>query len=270
VHQILRRAIASGTVLLLLAAPLSACGGADDAPPAAASTATASGRAMTKVLVLDFEAAAATLHAGDRIPSALPNGPRGEVAMAGQGERPLRLVSGPDHQGHAVAFPAPCPAERAKTCPKAIIEIYPDASVSPGTADFEWGASVRIDRRETAQGSNIVQKGFSLGGGSQWKVQMDGAKGHPSCVLVGQHDTQIHEVYAEVTIANGKWHDVSCRRAGDELVITVDGSPQKSVLIPRDMTIAPPGPVRIGGKDLKPDNDQYFGSLDNVYVAVPR
>lgn len=225
---------------------------------------------MTKVLVLDFEKAAATLHAGDRIPSALPNGPRGEVAMAGPGERPLRLVGGENKTGHAVAFPAPCPATRDKTCPKAIIEIYPDASVAPGTADFEWGASVRIDKRETAQGSNIVQKGFSLGGGSQWKLQMDGNKGHPSCVLVGQNDTQIHEVYADVTIADGRWHNVSCRRAADELVITVDGTQHKSTLIPKDLTITPPGPVRIGGKDLKPDNDQYFGTLDDVYVAVPR
>jgi hypothetical protein len=192
--------------------------------------------------------------------------------MAGRGVRPLRLVSGSNGHGHGVAFPgiSTCPPRRKKTCPKEIIEVYPDTSLAPGTDDFEWGASLRLKHDETTKGSNIMQKGFSLGGGSQWKLQVDGRQGHPSCVLVGMNATEIHEALADVTIANGTWHDVTCRRSGDELVISVDGSQKKSAVIPEDLTIAPDGPVRIGGKDLKPDNDQYFGLLDNIFVAVPR
>jgi hypothetical protein len=141
-------------------------------------------------------------------------------------------------------------------------------ALDPGPRDYEWGASVLLKADETSEGSNIVQKGFSVGGGSQWKLQVDGNNGHPSCVVVGEGETTIHEVYADVTIADSAWHDVSCRRAGAKLVITVDGAKGKSTSIPKDLTISPAGPMRIGGKSLKPNNDQYFGTLDDVYVST--
>jgi hypothetical protein len=113
-----------------------------------------------------------------------------------------------------------------------------------------------------------MQKGFSVGGGSQWKLQVDGANGHPSCVVVGEGESRIHTVYADITIADGTWHDVSCRRDETKLVITVDGAHRKSATIPKNLTISPSGPMRIGGKSLKPDNDQFFGTLDDVYVST--
>lgn len=270
-HHIRRRTtIAAAVGLLLLGPGLSACGASGGTQPALGSTASASHAALVKALVFNFEQSMPTLDAGARIPSGVPHGPRGEVAMAGQGVEPLRLVTGRHGKGHGVAFPAPCASAQAKTCPKEIIEVYPETSLAPGMDDFEWGASLRLTRAETTDGSNILQKGFSVGGGSQWKLQVDGNQGHPSCVLVGMNDTQIYEVYAEVTIANGTWHDVSCRRTGDELAISVDGSKQKSALIPKDLTVAPEGPVRVGGKDTKANNDQYFGALDDIFVAVTR
>jgi Concanavalin A-like lectin/glucanases superfamily len=273
-HHTRRGNTLGAAVGLLLSLSLSACGAAaDGGSPTVGSTVGSTGASsphpLAKALLLDFEAPVPTLRAGARIPSGLPNGPRGEVATAGQDPAPLRLVSGRDG-GHAVAFPAPCAAAREKTCPKEIIEIYPATSLAPGPDDFEWGASVRLDKDQTAKGSNIIQKGFSLGGGSQWKLQVDGDQGHPSCVVVGLNDAEIHEVVSDVAVADGAWHDVVCKRSGDELVITVDGSQKKSTLIPQDLTIAPGGPVRIGGKDLKPDNDQYFGTVDDVFVAVQR
>lgn len=267
-HHRRRASIAAAVGLLTLGLSLSACGLTSEPPPTIGSTHASSANALVKALLLDFDESDGVLRAGARIPSGLPNGPRGEVSMAGRDPQPLRLVTGRTGEGHAVAFPAPCPKGREKTCPKEIIEVYPNIAVAPGKDDFEWGASVRLERSETSKGSNILQKGFSLGGGSQWKLQVDGDKGHPSCVLVGLDDAEIHEVSAEVTVADGEWHDVVCRRDTDVLVITVDGTQKKSVLIPKDLTVAPPGPVRIGGKDLKADNDQYYGALDDVYVAV--
>jgi Concanavalin A-like lectin/glucanases superfamily len=273
-HHIRRRTtIAAAVGLLVLSVSTSGCGGAQGSSPTIGSTATgppgaSSPQALAKALLLDFEQPLPTLSGGARIPSGLRDGPRGEVAVSGQEAAPLRVVSGRDGKGHAIAFPAPCPASREKTCPKEIIEVYPATSLAPGSDEFEWGASVRLEKAETAKGSNIIQKGFSLGGGSQWKLQVDGAAGQPSCVVVGLNDTEIHEVLSDVTVADGAWHDVVCRRSADELVVTVDGAKKKSVLIPKDLTVAPTGPVRIGGKDLKPDNDQYFGTVDDVYVAV--
>jgi hypothetical protein len=269
-HHSRRRAEVTAAVgVLLLSLLVSSCGDAGGGQqPRVGSTVGIAPRTLARVLVFDFEQSMSTLVAGARIPSGLPNGPRGEVAMAGRDAHPLQLVAGRKGQGHGVAFPPPCPPAVEKTCPKEIIEVYPDTSLAPGRDKFEWGASVRLKQNQTAKGSNIVQKGFSLGGGSQWKLQVDGEKGHPSCVLVGLDDTEIHEVFADVSISDGAWYDITCKRTKDELVITVDGSHEKSTLIPKDLTISPPGPVRIGGKDLKRDNDQYFGTLDDVYVAL--
>ena len=88
--------------------------------------------------------------------------------MVGKDAQPLRLVTGRDSTGHAVAFPAHCFPKQGKSCPKQIIEVYPDTSIAPGTMDLEWGAGIRLERSDTAKGSNIIQKGFSLGGGSHW------------------------------------------------------------------------------------------------------
>lgn len=256
-----------GTVVAAVAGVLllTACGsggdgsGSDDGPAP-----------LTKVLSLDFEQAAAPLGAGATVPSALSDGPGGKVELAGPLPQPLRLVSGRDQHGHGVAFPAPCPPSPTSTCPKAIIEVDEDAALDPGPEDYEWGASVLLEADQTSKGSNIVQKGFAVGGGSQWKLQVDGDNGHPSCVVVGEGESTIHEVYADVTIADGAWHDVSCRRDRTKLVITVDGAKRKSTSIPKDLTISPAGPMRIGGKSLKPNNDQYFGTLDDVYVSTAR
>jgi Concanavalin A-like lectin/glucanases superfamily len=253
-------AVVAGALLL------GACGGSgSDSPGASAHEAP-----LTKVLSLDFEQAAAPLGDGATIRSALPEGPGAEVDVAGPGKQPLRLVSGRDDRGHGVAFPAPCPASPKPTCPKAIIEVAPDPALNPGTEEYEWGASVLLEADETSEGSNILQKGFSVGGGSQWKLQVDGKNGHPSCVVVGEGDAKIHEVYGDSTIADGKWHDVACRRDGGELMISIDGAKKKEVAIPKSLAISPVGPVRIGGKSLKPNNDQYFGTLDDVFVAAAR
>jgi len=263
--------IAAAVGLLLLSVLLSACRGAGGgAQPTGGPTASGSPEALAKVLVLDFEQSMPQLAAGAKIPSGIPNGPLGEVATTGREAQPLQLVTGRDGHGHAVAFPAQCPPAHAKTCPKEIIEVYPATTLAPGTHDFGWGASVRLKQEQTAKGSNIIQKGFSLGGGSQWKLQVDGAQGHPSCVLVGMKETLIHEAFADFSISDGSWHDVTCRRSGDELVITVDGSHKGTAHIAKSLTIAPAGPVRIGGKDLKADNDQFFGSLDDIYVETHR
>jgi hypothetical protein len=267
-HRNVRRTtVAAAVGSILLALSLGACGSEDSTDPIG-STAKPSHRTPTKALLFDFEQQVSSLTSGARIPSGLPNGPRGEVAMAGKDVQPLRLVSGAHGEGHALEFPAPCLAAQQKTCPKEIVEVYPDTSLAPGKDAFAWGARIQLKRNDTAKGSNVIQKGFSLGGESQWKLQVDGAQGQPSCVLVGVNDTEIHEVLADVSVADNVWHDVRCSRTRDSLVITVDGAAKKSVLIPKDLTIAPPGPVRIGGKDLKPDNDQFFGNVDNLYVEV--
>jgi Concanavalin A-like lectin/glucanases superfamily len=242
---------------------LSACGGSSGGGAGGVGPVT-----LTKVMSLDFEHTVEPLDAGAPISSAMANGPGGTVELAGTTPKPLRLVTGRADKGHGVAFPVPCPASTDPSCPKAIIEVADDKALDPGRDDYEWGASVLLEPDETSKGSNVMQKGFSVGGGSQWKLQVDGDNGHPSCVVVGEGESIIHDVYADITIADGKWHDVSCHRDETKLVITVDGAHRKSTPITKDLTISPAGPMRIGGKSLKPNNDQFFGTLDDVYVST--
>jgi Laminin G domain len=253
-----RNAAVTAVGLLLLSACGSSGGGAADPGP----------QHMTRVMSLDFEQATAPLAAGARIASAIATGPGGDVDLAGTVPQPLRLVAGRDNKGHGVEFPKPCPATTEPTCAKAIIEVDDDAALNPGTNDYEWGASLLLDPNQTSEGSNVLQKGFSVGGGSQWKLQVDGDNGHPSCVVVGVGESTIHEVYANSTVADGTWHDVLCQRDGARLSITVDGGTPKDVAVPKTLSISPAGPVRIGGKSLKPNNDQYFGTLDDIFVAT--
>ena len=138
------------------------------------------------------------------------------------------------------------PGVTGEDLPREIIEAYPNTSLSPGRDDFIWGASLRLKHDETTNGSNIIQKGFSLGGGSQWKLQVDGAQGHPSCVLVGMNETQIHEVLADKTIADDTWHDVSCRRTRVGLPLPVPATNHPTPPPPHPPPPRP-GPGRIGG-----------------------
>jgi Concanavalin A-like lectin/glucanases superfamily len=251
---------------------LTACGSGQEHALSSTPVVSATGGdrpVLRKIMSLDFEQVAVEpLGAGAAIRPATADGPGGEVELAGAGQQPLRLVPGRDNRGHGVAFPAPCPPSPKPTCPKAIIEVANDPALDPGREDYEWGASILLEADQTSDGSNIVQKGFSTGGGSQWKLQVDHVQGHPSCTVVGQGDAKIFAVFADVTVADGTWHDVSCRRAGAELVISVDGAERASTVLPEDLDIVPEGPVRIGGKNLKPNNDQFFGTLDDVYVAA--
>ena len=252
-------AVTAAALLLVSACAASGSGQAKPAPPS-----------MTKVMWLDFEQATAPLDAGARIASAIATGPGGDVDLAGAVPQPLRLVTGRDNKGHGVEFPNPCPPTPHPTCAKAIIEVDDDVALNPGVNDYAWGASVLLSAKQTSAGSNILQKGFSLGGGSQWKLQVDGTNGHPSCVVVGVGESTIHEVYADSTVADGRWHDVVCHRAGAQLSIRIDSAAAKSTVIPKTLSISPAGPVRIGGKSLKPNNDQYFGTLDDIFVETAR
>ncbi|MBA3265577.1 MAG: hypothetical protein H0T14_04280, partial [Nocardioidaceae bacterium] len=69
----------------------------------------------------------------------------------------------------------------------------------------------------------------------------------------------------------GAWHNLQCRREGRSVTLRIDGTAVNSGSgrIGRVTTSAP---IRIGGKGIgtKSGNDQYHGSLDNVYLRIDR
>ncbi|BCJ71673.1 hypothetical protein CS0771_12170 [Catellatospora sp. IY07-71] len=179
----------------------------------------------------------------------------------------VRLV--PRDGGWAVHFPARCQEADPKQCPRAILESSAGASLNPGTGRLHWGAAVLMTAEETSDGSNVVQKGYSQTG-SQFKLQVDGAKGLPSCVVAGPVAgvNGIHVVKAKRTVADGQWHRIACVREGDRLRIEVDGAAEAEITIPAELDITNDAPLRIGGKGVAVNNDQFHGTLDDVFVDI--
>jgi hypothetical protein len=120
---------------------------------------------------------------------------------------------------------------------------------------------------DLSDGANVVQKGYSVGGGSQFKLQVDHWLGHPSCVITGQSGG-IYRAEPWIDVADGIWHDLTCTRSAGGLTLSVDGIECAWVHVPPGLAIANVEPLRVGGKGPARGNDQYAGEIDNVFLTI--
>jgi len=188
----------------------------------------------------------------------------GDLALAVVTQHGGRLESIEHDGGRAVRFAAPCTAV-PKECPRAILESGPAANLNPGTSDLQYGATVRISPGQEVDGANVVQKGYS-GEGSQFKLQVD--HGKPSCVVVDVTRKEIHRAESRSTIGDGVWHRLGCERTGGSLTLFVDGDEAARIAVPADLSIMNSEPLRVGGKGVGPNNDQFSGDVDDVYLSI--
>jgi len=182
----------------------------------------------------------------------------------GQNGGTLSLV--PQGSGLAVEYPDRCTLQRERDCPRAILEGDRDDALNPGTRPLRYGASIMMTHADLADGANVLQKGYSVGGVSQFKLQVDHRQGHPSCVIASR--ARIYRAEPLIDVADGVWHDVSCDRSANRLAIIVDGVERAAVPVPPSLSIANAEPLRIGGKGANRGNDQFAGRIDNVYLAI--
>lgn len=222
------------------------------------------------VLSVDFDEADGSLAEGAPVADDSGHHMTGKVRLGGAAPEALSAVTG--KQGRAIRFASPCESDEPKddSCPRGIIEFPAATLLNPGDRDFSFGASVLMTEAETSSGANLMQKGFNLGGGSQWKLQVDGDKGHPSCVLVGVDDEQSVTATAKSGISDGEWHDVECVKADGHLSILLDGVESNRKTMPESMIIEPSSALRVGGKNIKADNDQFFGAIDDIFLRIAR
>jgi Concanavalin A-like lectin/glucanases superfamily len=167
--------------------------------------------------------------------------------------------------GQAVRFPARCTVYGDRTCPRVVLESRDIPN--PGTAPVRFGATVLMEADDTDAGENVLQKGFSRGHG-QFKLQVDGVAGQPSCVLVGSGSSRIYVVTARASVSDGRWHAIECVRTGSDLSVVVAGAISGQIRVPAALSIVNGDPLRIGGKGLSPNNDQYHGVIDDVFVVI--
>jgi hypothetical protein len=163
-----------------------------------------------------------------------------------------------------VVFPDPCDGT---SCPRLVLQTGSTAALNPGSKPLRYGASVRLAAGQTSEGENILQKGYSTTGG-QYKLQVDGLKGKPSCAMSDKASTTIYVAKSAESIADGGWHSLECRRAGTVLSLVVDDVVSKTVSVPAGLAVDTTQPLSIGGKGLAENNDQYHGALDDVWVAI--
>lgn len=182
-------------------------------------------------------------------------------------ERDGALRAVPHGSGYAVRFPERCTltGPEAQRCPRAILESRSADFLNPATRPIQFGASVRITPDQLAAGANVLQKGFSTAGG-QFKLQVD--HGRASCVVTDMRDPKIYVARSSLSVVDGRWHALACERRGDRLIITVDGAGRNEVAVPAQLSISNDEPLRIGGKNTGPTNDQFAGEIDDVYVVI--
>ena len=226
------------------------------APPASASASTR--------LHLDLENGESGA-AGSRVLDDSGYGSSGVVEVAYGGT--LRVVEGVGGS-RALRFPGPCSSE---PCPNGDVRIPDSAVLDPGSRDFEWGAHVKLSLSQTTRGANVLQKGLYHESGGQWKLQVDGSPGRPSCLLSGRrYDGALQRTIARssVSIADGVWRQVTCRRTGGTLTVLVDGIVRGSTTA-ATVTTSSSAPVTVGAKAVRPeDNDQFFGAVDEVFMRL--
>ena len=187
-----------------------------------------------------------------------------ELRPLGQNGGTLYLV--PQGAGLAVAYPDRCTNVRERECPRAILEGRRDDALNPGKRPMQYGASIRMTHADLADGANVMQKGYSVGGVSQFKLQVDHRQGHPSCVIASR--ARIYRAEPRIDVADGTWHDLTCSRTENRLAIEVDGVERASVPVPPGLSIANAEPLRVGGKGANKGNDQYAGQIDNVFLSI--
>ncbi len=191
---------------------------------------------------------------------------RGRHALRPLGQNGGTLSLVPQGKGLAVKYPTRCTLARERQCPRAILEGFREDALNPGTRPMRYGASIMMTHRDLADGANVFQKGYSVGGVSQFKLQVDHRQGHPSCVIAGRN--QIYRAEPLMDVADGTWHNLMCARTRDRLTLIVDGVERASVPLPRNLSIANAEPLRVGGKGAGKGNDQFSGQIDNVFLTI--
>ncbi|MFC3993678.1 LamG domain-containing protein [Actinoplanes siamensis] len=179
-------------------------------------------------------------------------------AVTRNGGAPVLVPHGP---GQALRFPARC---TGASCPRLVLRSEPEKDLNPGTGPIRYGAAVLLPPARTSSGENILQKGYSTGGG-QYTLRVDGISGRPSC---GFGDGTVRLARSRVPVSDGDWHSVECRRSGPRLSILVDGVPRASVPVPVTLGVDTAAPLTVGGRGAGAHNDQFHGSLDDVWVHI--
>ncbi|WP_307873081.1 laminin G domain-containing protein [Paractinoplanes ovalisporus] len=174
----------------------------------------------------------------------------------------------PHGSGQALTFPPRCSGD---DCPRLVLQAEATPDLNPGTKPIRYGAGLRLptapDDAKGPDGQNVLQKGYAAEGG-QYKLQVDGVTGKPSCAMTDRDGGTTYVARSRTSIADDQWHAVECRRTGPTLAIAVDDQVRASAAIPETLAVDSAQPFSLGGKGVGVNNDQFHGALDDVWISI--
>ncbi|MGN6377693.1 MAG: LamG-like jellyroll fold domain-containing protein [Gaiellales bacterium] len=143
------------------------------------------------------------------------------------------------------------------------VTVPSSPDLNPGTADMSFTVHVKLSSPPPT-GKNkdydILRKGISSTKGGMYKLEI-AHDGRATCRFLGSvADVRIH---TGPNVADGKWHTITCGRAGSAISLTVDGKTFSHA--GATGTIGSTDGLAIGAK---PGSDYYKGALDEVSITV--
>ncbi len=255
-----RRAAASIAVLIALVGVGGGCAGPGSTQHDQVGAADPAPDPSEADLWLSFDEITVGRDGATAYPDALGRPYAGRVVPARQGS--VQRAPGADGSGGSIAFPGKCTAPGG--CPRAMVEVATTPALDPGADDFEYGATVWLEPDQTTTGSNIMQQGRFATDGGQWKLQVDTEAGEPSCVVRSGAEAVV--VRSRVSIADGAWHRVWCRRDGGGVSIWVDGIEDRAE--GRTGSVSNAWPIRLGSPGVGQHDDQFHGRIDDAFLLI--
>lgn len=193
-----------------------------------------------------------------------------------------QAIAAEGRSGSALRLP-PYVASTAE--PRAVLRITNATSsddLSPGTANFAFGATARLDADSqgtaTDNGNNLLQRGLAADP-AQYKLDLDGR--YPQCTIKGSLGKVV--VRIREAVSPDDWYSLVCTRTDSTVTLTLghhyaDGTTTqrvKSVTGPIGaVTMASPAiPMSVGGKlnakgAIVAATDQFNGVVDEVFLRL--
>lgn len=216
------------------------------------SAAAAAAGAAAGVLLLASPATAGTWVAGYQM-----NETGGRTMQDATGRHDGSIGADVVLTGKTYRFPKPSTAYR----PQHLVTVPDAPALDPGTGT--WSLTARF--RYSQASGNIAQKGQSTGP----FFKLESHRGALSCLFRGDAGSKAVGTGAQ-DMNDGLWHTVTCKRAGSEVSITVDGVTRRAT--GSTGRIANGYPLSIGGKSACNGTtvgcDYWVGEMDYLRVEV--
>jgi Concanavalin A-like lectin/glucanases superfamily len=145
-----------------------------------------------------------------------------------------------------------------------VIRVPSSAGLNPGSREFSFGAWVNFTELPPPGNWDIVRKGVDGSSGGYYKLEVFNGNGGARARCAFRDGSGLRTSVVKGTgLNNGQWHGLVCSRKSDRVTLTVDGSPNSTVVSLG--SIANSSELTVGAKPTGGDN--YSGLIDDVHYS---